>query len=157
MCTLSQGKTRHQHSELHFPSMWVTPHDPLSHISGQSRHIAWFVALCIILFAWFPWVAALLSSQLLLVGVVPLWRTSTHRHHTTVASHLCQVLCSTNLAHSLSLCVRNRDSKTRHKEGQGCEKDNRADRRRLRLLVSTSTFRSLVLGRPEETLTTSWT
>ena len=36
-------------------------------------------------------------------------------------------------------------------------KDNRADRRRLRLLVLTSTFRSLVFGRPEETLATSWT
>ena len=36
-------------------------------------------------------------------------------------------------------------------------KDNRADRRRLRLLVSTSTFRSLVFGRSEEMLTTSWT
>ena len=37
-------------------------------------------------------------------------------------------------------------------------KDNRTDRRRLPLLVLlTSTFRSLVFGRPEEMLTTSWT
>ena len=36
-------------------------------------------------------------------------------------------------------------------------KDNRANRRRLRMLVSTSTFRSLMLGRSEEMLTTSWT
>ena len=36
-------------------------------------------------------------------------------------------------------------------------KDNRADRRRLRLLVSASNIRGLVFGRPEEMLTTSWT